>query len=931
MDDIRLTKEQLAKIKAIKQDFYKFAKMNLYIKDKFANIVPFVPNEPQRALIDYVLLCIKEKRPVKVIILKARQMGFSTAVEALCYWWTSTNFNINSVIIGNDEKSSLNLYRMFRRYFDNTNILFKPSVRYNTKSDLTFERFDENGKQIGLGSAIKIETAKNKSAGRSDTINFLHGSEVATWESGEDLVASLMQTVPDAEVMKKPSMVFLESTAEGRGNYFHKEYVAAAEGKNNYQPAFAPWWILDTYERDATFEDLGKLNDYELFLVDLMKRGHDTLGHHFPISEDAIPRKLAFYRRKAKDFAATPERLPQEYPSCLVAGTMVGTDSGIVPIESMIKGQQTNLGEVLASWEQVKSPVAKITTSLGYTITGTYDHPVKTHEGFVDLIDTLNKDVVLLPPKTAEKNYVCSWKDLGVTHSIEVDERLAEWMGYFMGDGSYYGETISFAFDRQDKDVITHIKGLTEAIFGLGLAGRVVGTKKGGYELRASRKGMTRMMKELGLVRKRESSSYARILRVPEAIWRSPDTVIQAYLRGLLEADGWSNHTMVKFFSKNPEFVQDIQLLLLSQGITSRFKQYNTKNGAGYEYVANELSLRSGEADRFKRLIGFLSKRKNGRGFSKQTNPIVLRDTVVSVEPLGNDVTYNLTIKDGHEFDANGIHTHNTWQEAFIASGKNVFNPLALQEMEKDATPLEDVEYYKITPLEDRPYEEFELEQIPFEENETPDDFTYKAPLKIWEKPKPYKEYVIGADVAEGLKGGDFSVATVVDISTMAVVARWRGHCDPDKFGEILGALGTYYNYALIGVEVNNHGLTTVQKLRDTFYTNLYKRDRGYDEEWETPTVNLGWKTDMRTKRLMIDDLIKLVRERVIKDKDIVFINEAFSYVRDERGRMNAEEGSHDDVVMSTAIAYQLFPWGDNDISNLKVVSTAKMHKITNG
>lgn len=587
MDDIRLTKEQLKKIAAIKKDFYKFAKMNLYIKDKFANIVPFVPNEPQQALIDYVLLCISEKRPVKVIILKARQMGFSTAVEAICYWWTSTNFNINSVIIGNDEKSSLNLYRMFRRYFDNTNILFKPSVRYNTKSDLTFEKFDENGKQIGLGSAIKIETAKNKSAGRSDTVNFLHASELGAWENGEDLVASLMQTVPDAEVMEKPSMVFLESTAEGRGNYFHKEYVAAVNRKNNYQPLFAPWWILDTYEREATLEDLGQLNDYESFLVELMKKGHETLGHKFTIEEESIPRKIAYYRRKAKDFAATPERLPQEYPS--------------------------------------------------------------------------------------------------------------------------------------------------------------------------------------------------------------------------------------------------------------------------------------------------------------------------------------------------------TWEEAFIASGKNVFNPLALQEMGKDATPLEDVNYYKISPLEDRPYEEFELENVQFEPNEAPDDFTYKAPLKIWEKPKPYKEYVIGADVAEGLKGGDFSVATVVDISTMAVVARWRGHCDPDKFGEILGALGTYYNYALIGVEVNNHGLTTVQKLRDTFYTNLYKRDRGYDEEWETPTVNLGWKTDMRTKRLMIDDLIKLVRERVIKDKDIVFINEAFSYVRDERGRMNAEEGSHDDVVMSTAIAYQLFPWGDNDISNLKVISTAKMHKITNG
>lgn len=600
MENQQLSPDQLKKILDIRKDFYRYVKNNLKIKDKHARIVPFVPNVPQRVLIDYVLLCIKEKRPVKAIILKARQMGLSTAVEAIIYWWTSTNKNINSVIIGHEESSSKNLYMMFRRYYDNTNPLFKPSIRYNTRTDLSFERFDDTGKQVGLGSSIKTATAGNKAAGRSDTINLLHASELGEWENGEDLVASLLETVPDEEVMDKPSMMFLESTAKGRGNYFHNEFKLAVKRENNFEPFFFPWWILDTYERKTWKKPdectpyeraqvelgnvlpLGELSDYEKFLVELMKKGHKVAGQTIYIDEDHIPAKIHFYRRKAMNFESTPEKLTQEYPS--------------------------------------------------------------------------------------------------------------------------------------------------------------------------------------------------------------------------------------------------------------------------------------------------------------------------------------------------------TWQEAFIASGKNVFDALALQEMENEAEPVEDTRYYKILPGE--AHEDFILERIPYDPQEKADDFTYKAPLKIWQEPEPGHEYVIGADVAEGLERGDFSVAEVVDVSTMQTVARWRGHIDPDKFGEIIGALGTFYNYALVGVEVNNHGLTTIQKLRDTFYTNLYKRDKGYDEDFEEPTSNLGWKTDVRTKRMMIDDLIRLIREGINKEVDSVFIDEAFAFVRDERGRMNAEKGEHDDTVMAKAIAFQLFPWGDNDMTGLHVRKKVKKHEV---
>lgn len=574
MEQQQLTKEQLAKILDIRKDFYRFCKNNLKIKDKHARIVPFVPNLPQRALIDYVLWCIENKKPVKAIILKARQMGLSTAVEAIIYWWTSTNKNINAVILGHEESSSKNLYTMFRRYYDNSNPLFKPSIRYNTRTDLSFERFDESGKQVGLGSVIKTATAGNKSAGRSDTINLLHGSELGEWENGEELVASILETVPDEEVMEKPSMVFLESTAKGRGNYFHKEWLAAEAKRNNFVPFFFPWWVLDSYERDDD-EILGELSEYEEFLVDLMRKGHTVATTHIKIPEERIPAKIKFYRRKARNFESTPERLFQEYPS--------------------------------------------------------------------------------------------------------------------------------------------------------------------------------------------------------------------------------------------------------------------------------------------------------------------------------------------------------TANEAFIASGRAVFNVLALSKLEKDALVESEIEHFDLI-IDPDSYENYTLEFKPFDQRafDENDEFG-NGRLKVYQHPIQGREYVIGADVAEGLKKGDYSVADVVDTTTMQTVARWRGHIDPDQFGEILAALGTMYNYALIGVEVNNHGLTTVQKLRDIFYTNLFKREKGYDEDFEEPTSHLGWKTDMRSKREAIDDLIKLIREGVIQDKDKEFLREAFAYVRDDRGRTNAEEDEHDDTVMAKAIAYQLFPWGDNDITGLKV------------
>lgn len=196
------------------------------------------------------------------------------------------------------------------------------------------------------------------------------------------------------------------------------------------------------------------------------------------------------------------------------------------------------------------------------------------------------------------------------------------------------------------------------------------------------------------------------------------------------------------------------------------------------------------------------------------------------------------------------------------------------------------------------------------------------GPLSVWEAPQDKHLYVIGADVAEGLEHGDFSVASVIDVKTNEVVAVWHGHIEPDLFGsDVLTLLGKWYNRALLGVEVNNHGLTTLVALKATAYPNLYYQTRK-GQRWEQKTEMLGWRTTMASKPLAIDELDLSMRggPAIVDEPDVVAeyvrppdaltiydegtISELKTYTRDERGRMSGSP--FDDRVMALAIANQM-------------------------
>lgn len=229
-----------------------------------------------------------------------------------------------------------------------------------------------------------------------------------------------------------------------------------------------------------------------------------------------------------------------------------------------------------------------------------------------------------------------------------------------------------------------------------------------------------------------------------------------------------------------------------------------------------------------------------------------------------------------------------TPEESFISSGRPVFPVGALQK------------YQTITkePIRKGYLRTREDGSVYFDD----DPHGY---ISIWEEPQYGRSYSIGADVAEGLSHGDYSAASVGDDEIFDVVATWHGHIDPDLFGIELVKLGKFYNEAYLGVERNNHGLTTLTTIKKEEYWNIFFT-KTYDKIAEKQTQKIGWETNSRTKPFMIDKLREFVREHHLGIYSDLIINEMFSYIIEDNGSTNAQEGSHDDTVISTGIMLQL-------------------------
>jgi Terminase large subunit, T4likevirus-type, N-terminal len=178
------------------------------------------------------------------------------------------------------------------------------------------------------------------------------------------------------------------------------------------------------------------------------------------------------------------------------------------------------------------------------------------------------------------------------------------------------------------------------------------------------------------------------------------------------------------------------------------------------------------------------------------------------------------------------------------------------------------------------------------------------GPLRIWEYPVADGRYAIGADPSQGMEHGDYSAAHVINVRNGHVVACWHGRIDPDLFGsDVLAPLGRMYGQALIGVESNNHGLTTLKALHRTRYHPLFMQ-RSPRYKRSVPTDILGYRTSSITKPLMVDEMNMALREGTVVLWDAETIAELRTFVRDEAGKMTGSP--FDDRTISLCIAGQM-------------------------
>ena len=211
----------------------------LKIRDKKSRVIPFKLNEPQIKLYNTIRKLKQEGKPVRILVLKARQMGFSTLTEAILFKEVATKSNVTAGIITHESKATNNLFNMSKLYYDNLPEAIKPSIMNRNAQELIFNTKDNTG----LNSKITCMTAGN-GAGRSGTYNFLHLSEFAFWEGDKkEAYISLMQTVPNTP----DSMAIIESTANGY-EYFKELWDKAVNKETDFIPFFVGWNELSEYQ-----------------------------------------------------------------------------------------------------------------------------------------------------------------------------------------------------------------------------------------------------------------------------------------------------------------------------------------------------------------------------------------------------------------------------------------------------------------------------------------------------------------------------------------------------------------------------------------------------------------------------------------------------------------------------------------------------------
>lgn len=262
-------------------DFPWFAERFFSIRDRRMRILPFRMNELQREL--YPALVGRDD------VLKARKGGVSTLVVLKMLHEAMVHPNYRGLVLAHEHKSAIDIFDIAKTALDHLPNQLRPKLAIDSRQEIVFA---ENK------SRLQAHTAKNPDLGRGGTINALHCSEIAFWDTPSKTLTAVGASLGE------DAWVARESTANGAGTYWHTEWVKGKNGRSGYKPHFFNWTIEPSYrEREPN-----PLQDSDEF---------DASGARLPFrfSDREVELGLdeaqaRWRRRRVVEFK---EKFPQEY------------------------------------------------------------------------------------------------------------------------------------------------------------------------------------------------------------------------------------------------------------------------------------------------------------------------------------------------------------------------------------------------------------------------------------------------------------------------------------------------------------------------------------------------------------------------------------------------------------------------------------------
>lgn len=248
---------QFVKIRC-RYDFPFWAATFVYIKNKDGGEdVLFRLTRPQRRFVKRLEELRKAGKPIRIVLLKARQWGGSTTSQLYMAWLQLVHrVGLNSLIIAHQGTASDEIKDMFDRM-----IKAYPIEMLHRLGDIYK---DNEPKMVGVGKSgsiyrvqqrnckIKIGTAERPDGCRGGDYSLVHLSEVGLWKATEGKKPEdIVQSACSAVLYKPYTMIVYESTAKGVGNFFHREYRAAKSGKSQFEAMFVSWYDIEKYSLEV--------------------------------------------------------------------------------------------------------------------------------------------------------------------------------------------------------------------------------------------------------------------------------------------------------------------------------------------------------------------------------------------------------------------------------------------------------------------------------------------------------------------------------------------------------------------------------------------------------------------------------------------------------------------------------------------------------